>query len=207
METILDYISVLGAFVLAISGSLTAMQRNFDVFGVFIIAFITATGGGTLRDIMLDGKTVFWMAEAGYLYAILAGSVIAVIFRQHLVLLRKTFFFFDTIGLALYTVAGVQIGINFELGFLNSVILGTITGAFGGVLRDILVGDIPIIFHQEVYATISLLGGGLYFLLIYYFGQWGGLSKSLPLLLMILARFLVVHYKVHFPCISISKGK
>ncbi len=205
MEIILNYISVLGAFIFAISGALTAMQKKFDAFGVLIIAFVTATGGGTLRDIMIDGKSVFWLAEVGYLYAILAGSFIAVIFRHYLGYLLKTLFFFDTIGLALYTVAGVQIGINFQLGFLNCIILGTITGAFGGVLRDILVGDIPVIFHQEVYATISLVGGGLYFVLVHYLGDWGGFSKLLPLLLMILTRFLVVHYKVHFPCFSLDK--
>jgi len=202
---ILSYISILGAFVLAISGALTAMRKNFDAFGVLIIAFVTATGGGTLRDIMIDGKSVFWLVEVGYLYAILVGSVVAVAFRYYLGHLLKTLFFFDTIGLALYTVAGVQVGINFELGFLNSIILGTITGAFGGVLRDILVGDIPVVFHQEIYATVSLAGGGLYFILSYYLGNWGGFSKLVPLLFMIAARFLVVHYKVHFPCLSLQR--
>ncbi len=206
METILSYISVVGAFVLAISGALSAMRKNFDAFGVLIIAFVTATGGGTLRDIMIDGKSVFWLAESYYIYAILLGSVVAVIFRHYLSYLLRTLFFFDTIGLALYTVAGVQIGINFQLGFLDSIILGTITGAFGGVLRDILVGDIPVVFHKEVYATISLLGGALFYLLFFYLGEWQGLSKLLPLLFMIAARFLVVYYKVHFPCLSLQRS-
>ncbi len=205
METILSYISVCGAFVLAISGALTAMQKKFDAFGVVIIAFVTATGGGTLRDIMVNGKSIFWMAESDYIYAILAGSVIAIIFRYYLGYLLKTLFFFDTIGLALYTVAGVQVGIYFQLGFLNSVILGTITGAFGGVLRDVLVGDIPVIFHREIYATVSLVGGSLYYFLALFSPELGEWSKILPLVFIILARFLVVYYKVHFPCISLVR--
>ncbi len=200
MEQILEYISIGGSFALAISGSLKAMGKKFDPFGILIIAFVTAVGGGTLRDILLTEKSVFWLQETPYIYFIIAGALMAIIFRKRLGYFHKTLLIFDAIGLALYTITGVQIGIEYELSFINCIILGTLTGAFGGVLRDILVNEVPVIFHKEIYATVSIAGGMLYWLLneIHVPNLW---MQIIPILLIIAARILIMYYNVSFPSI------
>jgi len=203
MDEILNYISILGAFAFAISGALTAMNNKFDPFGVLIIAFVTAVGGGTMRDILVEGKPVFWLYEPAYIYFIVAGTVFAIVFRAKLNLMLKPLFFFDTVGLALYTVIGVQVGLAYDLNYINCIILGTLTGAFGGVIRDILVNEVPIIFKKEIYATVSILGGALY-LFIDRFWWSHPAMQFIPILFIIVLRLLIVHYKVAFP--TLYKG-
>jgi uncharacterized membrane protein YeiH len=200
MEEILNYIGIGGSFALAMSGALKAMSKKFDPFGVLIIAFVTAVGGGTLRDVLLEDRTVFWLTEVSYIYFIIAGAFIALVFRKRLAYFHKTLLFFDAIGLALFTVMGVQIGINFELSFINCIIMGTLTGAFGGVLRDILVNEVPVIFKKEIYATVSIAGGIIYWGLV-QLDVPNILVQVIPILLMIVARLLIMYYKVSFPTI------
>ncbi len=158
-------IDLLGTVSFSISGVLTALKKQMDPFGIFIIAFVTAVGGGTLRDLLID-TPVFWMGDLSYLYVILGAAVLAVIFRKKLSYVRRSLFLFDTIGIALYTIIGVEKGI--EAGFhpFICVGLGTMSACFGGVIRDILCNEIPIIFRKEIYATACIVGGSAYFLLI-----------------------------------------
>ncbi len=204
MNIIFDYLGLAGAFVMAVSGTLTAMQKRFDIFGIVIIAFVTAVGGGTLRDMLINGRSVFWLHDLLYIYAIFAGTIFAIIFRNYLSYLRQTFLVFDAAGLALFTILGVQIGIDFSLDFLVCIILGTVTGAFGGILRDIFVGDVPIIFKQEIYATISILGGAFFYLLDSYC-DLVYLTKILPIIFIIVSRVIVVRYKIHLPCFTLKE--
>ena len=204
MEILFTYINIIGSFALAISGALTAMSKRFDGFGVMIIAFATAVGGGTLRDMLLTEREVFWMTETNVLYFILLGTVLAVVFRSKQKLVYKPLLFFDAIGLGLFTITGVQIGIDQELSAINCIILGTITGTFGGIIRDILVNEIPVIFRKEVYATISLAGGALYFLLnsIALPQIW---KQIIPIVFIITARLIVVYFKISLPSIYSAK--
>jgi len=190
MESVIHFISLTGAFALAISGALTAMNKRFDPFGVLIIGFITAVGGGTLRDILLTDKEVFWMQETSYLYVIIVGCLFAILFRKKLFHFEKALLFFDAIGLGLYTAAGVQIGIDFELSGINCVILGMATGAFGGVLRDILVNEVPVIFNKDIYATVTIFGGLLYWVLNYNI-EPQPFFQILPVVIMIVTRLLI----------------
>ena len=205
METIFEFINILGSFSLAVSGALTAMHRRFDVFGVFIVGFVTAVGGGTMRDMFLTEREVFWLHDTSPLYAILIGTVLAILFRSKIKHLNKPLLLFDAIGLGLFTITGVQIGINQDLELINCVILGTITGTFGGIIRDILVNEIPVIFRKEVYATISILGG-----FVYYFLANSNLeslwTNLIPIVLIIALRLIVVYYKISLPSIY-SKEK
>ncbi len=200
MQQILDYIAVGGVFAFAISGALTAMEKKLDVFGVFIIAFATAVGGGSLRDIIIANRNVFWLSDPIYTYIIIGGTVFSILLQKWLGYLRKTLSLFDTIGLALYTIIGVQIGLENNLAGVSCVALGTITGSFGGVIRDILVNDVPIIFKKEIYATISILGGTIYFLL-YDHGNHGFWVELVSIFIIIVLRILVVHYKISLPSI------
>ncbi|MBA3986191.1 MAG: trimeric intracellular cation channel family protein [Flavobacteriales bacterium] len=158
-------IDILGTIAFAISGVLTAMHKRMDVFGILIIAFVTAVGGGTLRDVLLD-VNITWMHNMTYVYVIFISAVVAVIFRSKLNYVRKSLFLFDTIGIGLYTIVGIEKGIQLGLHPIICVALGTMSACFGGVIRDILCTEIPIIFRKEIYATACIMGGVFYFVLI-----------------------------------------
>jgi uncharacterized membrane protein YeiH len=158
-------IDILGTIAFAVSGALTAMNKKLDIFGIFIIAIVTALGGGTLRDILIDAP-VAWMRDLTFVYVIIGSTFVAVIFKKKLGYIRKSLFLFDTIGIALYTIVGVEKGIAADFPPLICIALGTMSACFGGVIRDILCSEIPIIFRKEIYATACILGGLAYFLLL-----------------------------------------
>ena len=158
-------IEIIGTIAFAMSGALTAMSKRLDPFGVLIIAFVTAVGGGTLRDVMIGSTPVAWMLNMSYVYAILAGVILAILFRRKFDKLRTSLYLFDSIGLGVFTLIGLQKGIAIGLHPIMCIALGTMTACFGGVLRDILCNDIPVIFHREIYATICLAGGVVFFIL------------------------------------------
>ena len=158
-------LDIIGTMAFAVSGALTAMNKKLDPFGVFIIAFVTAVGGGTLRDVMIGRTPVGWMRDLNYVYLIIAGFFLAVIFRKKLDKLRISLFLFDTIGLGVFTLIGLEKGINVGLHPVICIALGTMTACFGGVLRDILCNDIPVIFRREIYATLCIIGGIVFFAL------------------------------------------
>ncbi|WP_291868880.1 trimeric intracellular cation channel family protein [Maribacter sp.] len=159
-------IDILGTIAFAISGVLVAMEKKLDLFGVYIIAFVTAVGGGTLRDVLIGNVPVTWIKEPIYMFTIAATVVFAILFVNKLKYLRKSLFLFDTIGIGFYTLIGIEKGISADLEPIMCIALGTITACFGGVIRDILCNEIPVIFRKEVYATVCILGGGIYFLLL-----------------------------------------
>lgn len=200
MDQILENLGVAGAFSFAISGALTAMNKKLDPFGVLIVAFATAVGGGTLRDVLVSTNSAFWLREPKYAYFIIGGTIFAILFRKKLFYLKNTLMLFDTLGLALFTIVGLEIGIQHELSGLSCVALGTITGAFGGVLRDILVRDVPVIFRKEIYATISIFGGILYLILNRFNVHYAAL-ELIPIGIIIVLRLLVVYFKISFPSI------
>lgn len=191
-------IDILGTIAFAISGVLVAMDKKLDLFGVFIIAFVTAVGGGTLRDMLIGNTPVLWMSESIYTFTILGAVIFAILFRERLRYLRKSLFFFDTIGIGLYTMVGIDKGLQADLIPIMCIALGTITASFGGVIRDILCNEIPVIFRKEIYATACILGGGSYFLI-----------RKLPImeeyafvasiLVVIGIRLLAVRFKIALP--------
>ncbi|GAK90744.1 YadS protein [Nonlabens ulvanivorans] len=161
----IQVIDLMGTVAFAISGALAAYNKKLDAFGIIIIAFVTAAGGGTLRDILLGVSPVSWMTNMNLVYTILICVLVTFIFSQKLLKLRKTLFFFDTIGIGLYTVVGLEMGITAGLHPFICVTLGCITACFGGVIRDILVNEIPVIFRKNIYATACIAGGAIYFIL------------------------------------------
>ncbi len=203
MNTVFSVIEILGVFTFAISGALTAMKKKFDGFGIVIIAFVTAIGGGTLRDVLLNIRP-FWLIDTSTIYVILMGIFLAIVFKSKIHLMYKPLMLFDAIGLGLFTVTGVQIGISNDLEMVNCIILGTMTGTFGGIIRDILVNQIPVIFEKEIYATISLFGGILYYGL-YYTDLTPFLVKLIPVLFIITSRLLVIKFKLTLPSIYAKK--
>ena len=193
-------IDILGTIAFAISGVLVAMSKKMDLFGILIIGFVTAIGGGTLRDLLIGETPVNWMQDITFTYVIIASAVFAMVFKNKINYLRTSLFLFDTIGIALYTLIGIEKGINVNLHPVICVALGTITASFGGVIRDVLCNEIPVIFRKEIYATACVLGGVTYFLL-----------SELPIkndyvfviagVVVIVIRLLAVKFKIALPTI------
>lgn len=193
-------IDILGTIAFAISGVLIAFNKRMDLFGILIIAFVTAVGGGTLRDLLLGDVPVSWMKDITYSYVIIGSAIVAIVLRNKINYLRTSLFLFDTIGIGLYTVIGIEKGINAELHPLICIALGTITASFGGVIRDILCNEIPVIFRKEIYATACILGGVVYFLLIKL-----PIDTNLVFIIsgsvVIAVRLLAVKFKIGLPSI------
>ncbi len=163
---IIDIIDLLGTIAFAVSGALAAYNKKLDAFGIIIIAFVTAAGGGTLRDVLLGISPVSWMTNMNLVYTILISVLVTFLFRTQLLKLRKTLFLFDTIGIGLYTVVGLETGLVAGLHPIICITLGCVTACFGGVIRDILVNEIPVIFRKNIYATACIAGGIIYFILL-----------------------------------------
>ncbi|MCA0153331.1 trimeric intracellular cation channel family protein [Winogradskyella vincentii] len=191
-------VDILGTIAFAISGVLVAMNKRMDAFGVIIIAFVTAVGGGTLRDIMVGVEPVAWMRDITYVYVIVASTTFAVVFRNQLKHLRRSLFLFDTIGIGLYTVLGIETGLVAGLHPLICIALGTMTACFGGVIRDILSNEIPVIFRKEIYATACILGGFTYFLLREFLEDKNYLFVIAGIVVIVL-RLLAVKFKISLP--------
>lgn len=194
-------LEILGTIAFAFSGALAGFNKKMDVFGIFVIAFVTALGGGMLRDVLIGNTPVIWMKDLTYPILVIIGTIVALIFRKKLLYLRLSLFLFDTIGLGIFTIIGIEKGIEVGLHPAICIALGTMTACFGGVVRDILCNDIPVIFRKEIYATICILGGLVFFLfkkinlsndLIYLFTS----------LLIITIRLIVVRYKWSLPKIN-----
>lgn len=194
----MDAIEILGTISFAISGSFAAMQRRLDPFGVLIIAFVTSIGGGTVRDLLLGDTPVAWMRDVNYCLLILLTSIATIFFKTHIKKFKVTLFLFDSLGLGLFTMLGIQKGIIFGLSPGICIALGTITGCFGGIIRDTLLNTIPVIFRKEVYATACIMGGILYFTLL-YFNLKEDLAKVAVIAFIFAVRIVVVRYKVTLP--------
>lgn len=156
-------LNIIGTFVFAISGALTASEKKMDAFGSAVIALITALGGGTLRDILIGSQPVGWLLDPNYLYTVIAALVFSYLFKKWIVKLTRTMFLFDTIGIGLFAVLGVQKTLDFGLAPAIAIMMGAVSAVFGGVLRDVLSNRVPLIFRKEIYATACLAGGSLYF--------------------------------------------
>ncbi len=202
---IINILDIIGTGFFAISGALSAMNKRLDLFGVFIIAGATAIGGGTIRDLLIGDQPVAWMRSLVYPTTILTGYVLALLFRKKLSYLRKTFFIFDTVGLAIFTIVGVEKGLHFGIDPLLCIMLGMMTGTFGGVIRDILVNDVPLIFHKEIYALASV-SGGLLFIILYKIGIADTTIYISTVLTVIIIRTIVVRYNISLPTIYHDKS-
>lgn len=205
METLQAVVDLLGTAAFAVSGVLVAMEKRLDAFGVVTIAGVTAIGGGTLRDLLIGNLPVGWITQPGYFVVIIITALIAVLFQNWLKYLRQSLFLFDTIGIALFTMVGIEKGLESGLSPVICVLLGTMTACFGGVIRDILCNEIPVIFRKEIYATACVAGGILYFAVL-NFGLQDTLAYISGIGLIIGIRILAVRYRITLPDLYKNKG-
>ena len=187
-------IEFLGMISFVMSGAFAAMQKRLDPLGVLIVAFVTTIGGGTIRDLLLD-IPAFWMHDLWYIYMILVVTIIAIIFKSIEKNFQVPLSIFDSFGLGLYTIVGIQKGLNAGLNPVICVTLGTITGCFGGILRDILLNRIPLIFRKEIYASACIVGGSIFLLMRIYTSIPYIFVHIFTILLIVLIRTLAVKYQ------------
>ena len=202
MDTLLNIsveqvIEFLGTFAFAISGIRHAAEKTFDWFGGYVCGIAVAIGGGTIRDVML-GTTPFWMTSPFYMLCTALALGVVVVFSRWIERLQNAWFVFDTLGLALFTIAGIQKSIAFGQPYWVAIIMGCITGAAGGVIRDIMLVREPVIFHKEIYAMASVMGGLAYWLTI-QLDNSVELSAIISFAVTCVIRFLAVRYHLSLP--------
>ncbi|WP_434777311.1 trimeric intracellular cation channel family protein [Neisseria sp. Ec49-e6-T10] len=195
-----NIIEIAGTIAFAISGIRLAASKHFDWFGALVVGYATAIGGGTLRDLLL-GITPFWMLSSLYLWCTIAALAFVIIFRRFLAKLDNTFFWFDGIGLGLFVVVGVEKAMAFGYTTWISVFMGTITGIVGGIIRDIMINEVPIVFTQELYAIACIIGGCI-FCLLHYFGVITPINELITALSVFVIRLLTTKYKLRLPTLT-----
>ena len=199
-DIIQQIIEFLGTFAFAISGIRHAAAKHFDWFGGYVCGIAVAIGGGTIRDVML-GVTPFWMTNPFYMICTALALIFVIIFAKHMEGLRNTWFVFDTLGLALFTIAGIQKSLLFSQPYWVAIIMGCITGSAGGVIRDILLNNVPVIFHKEIYAIAAVLGGITYWFLDILMVPIEATVMA-SFMVTCLIRFLAVRYHLSLPTLK-----
>lgn len=203
MFEILSFVEILdfvGTFAFAISGIRLASAKQFDWFGAYVVGLATAIGGGTIRDVLLD-VTPAWMTDPIYLVCTALAMFFVILFRQYLIHMNNTLFFFDSIGLALFTVVGATKSIDLGYSFWVAIIMGSITGAAGGVIRDVFINEIPLIFRKEIYAMACVIGGVVLWLCTLA-GVEPVISQIACGVTVFIARVIAVKYKVTLPILK-----
>lgn len=191
-------IEILGTFSFAASGAFAAMDKKLDPFGVLIISFATAIGGGTIRDLLLGKLPVMWLTNSTTIWVIILSAASALFFSALLKKFDRLLFYLDALGVGLFTIMGIQTAIEHNLSTGICIMLGTVTGCFGGVLRDVLLNNVPLIFHKEIYASASILGGLIFFLLIRLQLPFN-YASLVAILIVFVVRVLAVRYSWSLP--------
>lgn len=173
--TALQIADALGVFVFALSGGLLASRKGMDLFGILVISLLPAIGGGTLRDLLLD-RPVFWLEESNIIIVALAGGVVSAVLGERIARF-KALIWFDAMGLSLFCVIGAQAAHSLGYGPIIVVMMGTITASFGGLMRDVVCNEVPLILREDIYATAALIGA-----FAFWGAAWLGLSVTMAML-------------------------
>lgn len=194
------WLNLIGIFFFTISGSVAARDKKHyhDYFGVFFTGFLTAIGGGTLRDMMLGAYPISWLNDENILISIICAFVFTILFKKYITRIRRTLFIFDTVGVGIYTILGVQKSLELGVNPFAAVILGLISAVFGGVIRDTLINEIPLIFAKEIYAT-ACIAGAVLFTSMLYFNIDSNIAASISMSVIIIIRIIAVKYKLSLP--------
>ncbi len=189
-----------GTFAFAISGIRLASAKKFDWFGAYVVGLVTAIGGGTLRDLLLD-VTPFWMLQPSYLIVTGLALVFVILLGKFVIRLNNTFFLFDAIGLGLFVVVGIEKSLSAGFPFWVAILMGMITGSAGGIIRDIFINEEPLIFRKDIYALACLLGGIVYYCCI-KMDITPVLTQLISAVAVIIARILAVKYHISLPALK-----
>ncbi|HEY9260057.1 trimeric intracellular cation channel family protein [Chitinophaga sp.] len=197
--TFIQVLELLGTFAFAVSGATAAINKSYDVIGLLALAFVTAIGGGTIRDLLIGATPVAWMTDELSNTAIIAAAIIAALFFSYVKKLNRLLNTFDAIGLGMFTITGINKGVAANLPMPVCVALGVITGTFGGLLRDVICDEQPILFTREIYAAASIAGGVLYLVAGHYTGIPGDISKSIAVTVIVTIRLISLRNNWQLP--------
>ncbi|MPQ47077.1 trimeric intracellular cation channel family protein [Marinifilum sp. N1E240] len=199
--SVIYILDLLGTLVFAISGTMSAANKKLDLFGAYFTGFITAIGGGTLRDVILGNFPVGWISDLNYMIVISLGVLLTFLFQQYIKQLKHTLFLFDTIGIGVFTIIGIEKSLSLGIHPFLSIIMGLFSAVMGGVIRDTLCNDIPLIFRKEIYATACLLGGVL-FIILDHFHINSSVNQSITIICIIVFRILCIRFKISLPVLK-----
>ena len=196
--SLLYMLDLFGTFVFAITGAILGIRKNLDLFGVIVVGFVTAVGGGTLRDVILSGQPVFWLKDINYFLAIITGTILTFALGRRVSRMRDILKIADALGLGVFTVIGIQKGISTSLAPVFCIMMGITTAVAGGVVRDTLCQEIPMVLAREVYATACIAGGIIYYAL-HYAGLPGSISGTIAALVIIIVRLVAIRMNLSLP--------
>jgi len=196
--SVIYVLDLVGTLVFAISGTLSAANKKLDLFGAYFTGFITAIGGGTLRDLILGNFPVAWVSDLNYLIVITIGVIATFLFKDMIMQLKRTLFLFDTIGIGVFTIIGIEKALSLSIHPVLAVIMGLFSAVMGGVIRDTLCNDIPLIFRKEIYAVACIIGG-LLFLFLKYLQVDPTVNLFVTVTCIIAFRLICIRYKLRLP--------
>lgn len=206
IQKIIYLLDMIGTSACAAAASVLAKRLNFDMFGAIFVAFIGSVGGGTLRDLLINRHPIFWLHDLNYLYLIIVVSLIVQVFFYAFEELDRVIRWFDALGLAAFTVIGVQASLTRGMAAPIAVLMGAFTASIGGMMRDIVCRQIPLVLRQEIYITASVLGSSVYLLMLKYgINPW--IRSTLTIVLIFTIRMLAVYRNWNLPDISLPKNK
>lgn len=197
-------LDVIGVIACSVAGTMLAIKKGFDIFGCILVSMVNAVGGGTIRDVMLDRHPLFWMSDLSYVYVITLTSLLCQIFfpRHHRI--DNALKFFDAIGLAAFSIIGLKVGLAFEAHPLIAIMMAVLTSIAGGIMRDMICNEIPLVLQREIYISASIIGSLLYLLLIHLqLTHW--LAEILALSTIFGVRMLAIRLDWHLPSIQWRK--
>ncbi|WP_353189807.1 trimeric intracellular cation channel family protein [Pandoraea pnomenusa] len=198
MKTEIFYALYLIAIVTeAMSGAILGMQRGMDRFGLAFVGMVTALGGGTIRDVLFGRHPLVWIAHPEYLLLTLGAATLTSIVARHIHRLRMTFITVDAIGLAAFTILGCDIGMTVSTSPVIVVLSGVLTGIGGGMLRDLLCGQVPLVLRREMYASVACIAGAMYVAMLYW-GVSNGIATTVCFVAGFVIRMLAVWFGWRF---------
>lgn len=192
------FLELLGTFVFAISGALAIIGKDKDWVGAGFTGFITAIGGGTLRDVLLNRYPLVWISDITLVYVIIAGIVCTYFFSTTLGRLRRTLLLFDTLGISLFTIVGTEIALHQGVRGEIAIVMGVFSAVMGGVIRDVLTHETPVILQRGMYASVCFLGA-LTYVILRYFDLSRNINFIISILIILIIRLLAVKYNWAVP--------
>lgn len=204
MHSLLIGFDIIGTSVFAISGALAAGRKDLDIFGVIVLAMVTAIGGGTLRDVILGLQPVFWVQQSGYLGLIVVAAIATVYLHKTGLIERRWLLYADALGLATFAIIGFDKTFAATGQYEIAILMAVVTAVAGGVIRDVLSGEIPLILRQEIYASACFLGASLYGVFV-YFELWPNFSAAIAMVVILGLRLAALHWSLSLPVFSSNK--
>lgn len=195
-----------GVIVFAITGSLAAGKKRLDLFGGMVLALVTALGGGTLRDLILGNHPIFWIADLTYIYLVIATAVAVFLIARYRKLPERTLLIADAVGLAIFSVLGAEVALQAGAPGLVAIMMGMLTGVAGGIIRDVLSNEIPLILHQEIYATAAIAGAAA-FVLLQQFSMISQLNLAVAAVVTLSLRLAAIKWKFSLPVFLTNQDK